>query len=167
MPLNAAGRLVTYGQRLAALSLALLVVGPSVLLVYAWVEVLNNPGYSLVDGYSVGRLPWTAIGIVLALSGSVLGLAFGGLVVAIVGGWWRRLLIAPVGLAAALWWGVAVGVIPLPRFQGPDPVTFAYSLPTAAVLMALLPAALLALLALAPRPPQRPTMRLQPVHPPE
>lgn len=164
-PLDAAGRLVRRGQQLAGLSLALLLVGPSVLLVYAWVEVLNNPGYTLVDGYWIGRVPWTPTGVVLALAGSVLGLGSGSLVVAIVGGWWRRLLILPAVAAAALWWAVALGVLPFPRFRGPDPVTFAYSLPTTAVIMVLLPAAFLALLALSPRPPQRPTTRLRPVHP--
>lgn len=164
-PLDAAGRLVRRGQQLAGLSLALLLVGPSVLLVYAWVEVLNNPGYSLVDGYWIGRVPWTPTGVVLALAGSVLGLGSSSLVVAIVGDWWRRLLILPVAAAAALWWAIAFGVIPFPRFRGPDPVTFAYSLPTTAAIMVLLPAVFLALLALSPRPPQRLTTRLRPVHP--
>ncbi len=166
-PLDAAGRLVRRGQQLAGLSLALLVVGPSVLLVYAWVEVLNNPGYTLVDGYWIGRVPWRPTGVVLALVGSVLGLGSGGLVVAVVGGWWRRLLIVPVTAAAALWWAFAIGLLPIARFHGPDPVTFAYDLPTAAAILVLLPAAFLALLALSPRPPDRPATRLRPVHPPD
>ncbi len=160
-------QLVRRGRQLAGLSLGLLFVGPSVLLVYAWVEVLNHPGYSLVDGYWIGRLPWTPIGIVLALAGSVLAIGSGSVVVAIVGGWWRRLLMVPVAAAAALWWAFAVGLLRFPRFHGPDPVTFAYDLPTTAAILVLLPAAFLAVLALSPRPPDRPTTRLRPVHQPD
>jgi len=160
-------QLVSRGRQLAGFSLALLFLGPSLLVVYAWVEVLNHPGYSLADGYWIGRVPWTPAGIVLALAGSVAGLGSGGLVVAIVGGWWRRMLIVPVAAAAAVWWGLGLGLIPYPRFHGPDPVTFAYDLPTTAAILVLLPAALLALVALAPRPPDRPSSRLRPVHPPD
>jgi len=88
-------------------------------------------------------------------------------VLVIVGGWWRRLLIVPAAAAAALWWALGLGLLPFPRFRGPDPVTFAYDLPTTAAILVLLPAALLALLALAPRPPDRPTARLRPVHSPD
>jgi len=153
------------GRQLAGLALALLFIGPSVLTVYAWVEVLNHPGYSLADGYWIGRLPWTAIGIVLALAGSVAGTAAGVFVVAIVGGWWRRLLIVPAAAAGLLWWGLALGFIPQGDFRGPDPVTYAYSLPTSAAILVGLPAALLALLAVSPRPPANPTTRLRAVHP--
>jgi hypothetical protein len=166
-PMSRSDRLVRRGRQLAGLSLALLFVGPSILLVEAWVEVLNHPGYSLVDGYSIGRLPWTPIGIALALAGAVLALGSGSALVAIIGGWWRRLLIVPVAAAAAIWWAFALGLLPFPRFHGPDPVTFAYDLPTTAAILVLLPGAFLAALALSPRPPDRPTTRLRPLRPRE
>lgn len=143
-----------------------MVVGPAILLVYAWVEVLNNPGWTLVDGYWIGRTPWTPIGLVIALIGGMAGLLSGSVAIAIEGGWWRRALILPAAGAAALWWLTALGVIPYPRFQGPDPVTFAYSLPTTAILLVLMPAALIAALALTPRMQTPPRTRLRPVPPP-
>ncbi|MEP7040476.1 MAG: hypothetical protein ABI864_02770 [Chloroflexota bacterium] len=147
-------RLAAGAHTWARLALGLMVIGPSILLVYAWVEVLNNPGYTLVDGYWIGRLPWTPLGVVISLVGGVAGLAAGSVAIAIDGGWWRRFLIVPCVAAAAMWWLTAIGVIPYPRFKGPDPVGFAYDLPTAAMLMLLMPAALLAALCL--RPPITP-----------
>ena len=127
-----------------------MVVGPSILLVYAWVEVLNNPGLTLVDGYWIGRVPWTPLGLVITLVGAAAGLLAGAVAIAIDGGWWRRFLLVPSLAAATLWWLMALGVIPYPRFEGPDPVTFAYSLPTQTILLLLMPAALLATLCLTP-----------------
>jgi hypothetical protein len=143
--------LASGAHQLARLALALMVLGPSILLVYAWVEVLNNPGLTLVDGYWIGRVPWTPLGLVIALTGGVVGIAAGSGAIATEGGWWRRVLIIPVWGAAALWWLTALGAIPFARFHGPDPVTFAYSLPVTATLLVLMPAALLAALCLTPR----------------
>ena len=157
-------RLDLRARQVARASLALLVLGPSIVLVYAWVEVLNNPGLSLVDGYWIGRTPWTPIGIVVSLAGGVGGLLAGSLAIAIDGGWWRRFLILPAGAAALLWWAIALGFLPYPRFLGPDPVTFAYSLPATAGLLVLMPAALLATICITPRPPSVPRTRLRPVH---
>ena len=159
----AGSRQVAGARQWARISLALLVIGPSVLLVYAWVEVLNNPGLTLVDGYGIGRTPWTPIGIVVALAGAVGGLLSASVAIAIEGGWWRRALLVPAWVAALLWWLTAFGVLPYPRFVGPDPVTFAYSLPSTGALLVLMPAALLAVLALTPRLPSTPRMRLRPV----
>src|SRR3990170_1170451 len=47
-------------RQVSSASLWLMVVGPSILLIYAWVEVLNNPGLSLVDGRA-RRAPVPAI----------------------------------------------------------------------------------------------------------
>lgn len=163
MPDSAAARLASGAHRWARLALALLVIGPSILLVYAWVEVLNNPGMSLVDGYWVRRNPYTAIGVLVSLAGGLAGLIAGSLAIAIEGGWWRRFLVVPSLLAAVLWWGTALGILPFPRFHGPDPVTFAYSLPVAAALLLLMPAALLATLCLTPRMVSAPRTRLRPV----
>jgi hypothetical protein len=54
MPDSAGARLASGAHEWARISIALLVIGPSILLVYAWVEVLNNPGKALVDGYWIG-----------------------------------------------------------------------------------------------------------------
>ena len=158
-----ASHLAAGARQWARLALALMVIGPSILLVYAWVEVLNHPGYTLVDGYWIGRVPWTPLGLVIALAGAVAGLAAGSVAIAIEGGWWRRLLVVPAGAAAALWWLTALGVLPLPRFRGPDPITFAYSLPVTAALLVLMPAALLAALCLTPRMQGTPRTRLRKV----
>ncbi len=163
MPEPASTRLVTGAHQWARISLALSVLGPSILLVYAWVEVLNNPGLSLVDGYWIGRLPWTSLGVVVSLTGGVTGLLAGSVAIAYEGGWWRRFLIVPSAAAAALWWGTSSGVLPYPRFHGPDPVAFGYSQPVIAALLMLMPAALLAALCLTPRMVSAPRTRLRPV----
>ena len=157
-----AWRLAAGARQWARLALALLVIGPSILLVYAWVEVLNNPGYTLADGYWIGRIPWTPLGIVIGLAGAVAGLIAGSVAITIQGGWWRRFLVVPSLAAAALWWLMALGVVQfIPRFKGPDPVTFAYSAPTQAILLVLMPAALLAALCLTPPIVREPGMRLR------
>lgn len=163
MAASADPRFVSGARQWARIALALLVIGPSVLLIYAWVEVLNNPGLSLVDGYWIGRTPWTPIGIVTSLAGAAIGLLAGSVAIAIEGGWWRRALLAPAIAAAALWWLTALGVIPYPRFHGPDPVAFAYDLPSTAALLVLMPATLLAVLALTPPIQRTPRMEMRPV----
>lgn len=167
MPESAGTRLAAGAHQWARISLALLVIGPSILLIYAWVEVLNNPGISLADGYWVGRTPYTPIGIVLSLAGGVFGLLAGSVAIVIEGGWWRRFLVIPALVAAALWWGTALGILPYPNFHGPDPLTFAYSLPVTATLLVLMPAALLATLCITPRIVSAPRTRLRPVQPVE
>jgi hypothetical protein len=154
-----------WALRFAELSLALIVLGVSTLVVLASIEVLNHPGYTLVDGYWIGRLPWTAVGIVLLLTGSAGALLSGALAILVEGGWWRRALILPAWGAGALWWAVAMGLLPYPRFHGPDPVTFAYSAPTTAGLLLLLPGVILAGVAISPRGTPPPTVRLTRVHP--
>jgi hypothetical protein len=163
MPESAGSRLAAGAHPWARLSLALLVIGPSILLVNAWVEVLNNPGLSLVDAYWIGREPWTSIGIVVSHAGGVGGLLAGSVAIVIEGGWWRRLLVVPSLAAGLLWWSFALGVLPYPRFVGPDPVTFAFTLPATAALFVLMPAALLAVLCLTPRMRSTPRTRLRPV----
>lgn len=163
MPDSAGARLASGAHQWARFALALLIVGPSILLVYAWVEVLNNPGLSLVDGYQVGREPYTSAGIVVSLAGGVAGLVAGSVAIAIEGGWWRRFLILPSAVAAVLWWATALGFLPYPDFHGPDPVALAYALPVAAALLLLMPAALLATLCITPRMVRVPSTRLRPV----
>jgi hypothetical protein len=160
-------RLAGGAHQWARLALGLMVVGPSILLVYAWVEVLNNAGYTLVDGYWIGRVPWTPLGLVISLVGATAGLLAGAVAIAIEGGWWRRFLLVPSLGAATLWWLMALGVVPYPRFHGPDPVTFAYTLPTQTILLLLMPAALLAILCLTPPLASEPRTRLRRVPPRE
>jgi hypothetical protein len=155
-----------WSLRLAELSLALIVLGVSTLVVMAWIEVLNRPGYTIVDGYWIGRLPWTPTGIVLLLAGSIGALLAGALAILVEGGWWRRVLILPAWGVAALWWSVAMGLLPYLRFHGPDPVNFAYTEPTTAGLLLLLPAVILAGVAITPRRQPPPAVRLKRVHPP-
>jgi hypothetical protein len=154
-----------WSLRLAELSLTFIVLGVSTLVVMAWIEVLNHPGYTIVDGYWIGRLPWTAVGIVLVLAGAVGTLIAGALAILVEGGWWRRVLILPAWAAAALWWSVAMGLLPFPRFLGPDPVTFAYSLPTTAGLLLVLPAIILGGVAITPPRTPPPSLHLSRVHP--
>jgi hypothetical protein len=139
--------------RLAWTGLASIGLGLSVLLLYAWVEVVNNPGIRLVDGYWIGRVPWTPTGVVLVIAGSLLALVAGTAIVVVRGDWLRRFLLLPIFALPALWWAVALGALPFPRFHPPDPVTFAYSLPETAVLALVLPALAAAALALAPIQP--------------
>jgi len=154
-------RLAAGAHQWARLALALMVIGPSILLVYAWVEVLNNPGFTLADGYAIGRVPWTSLGLVISLAGSAIGLLAGSFAIAIEGGWWRRALVVPSLAAAGLWWLTALGVLPFPQFRGPDPVGFGYDLPTAAILLVLMPATILAALCLTPRMESTPRTRLR------
>jgi hypothetical protein len=161
MTASRSSRLAAGAHQWARLALGLMVVGPSILLVYAWVEVLNNPGLTLVDAYWIGRAPWTALGLLIALTGAVAGLLAGAVAIAIEGGWWRRILLVPSLAAATLWWLMALGVIPYSGFHGPDPLTFAYSLPTQAILLLLMPAALLAILCLTPPLVSEPRTRLR------
>jgi hypothetical protein len=146
------------------MGLAAIGLGLSILLVYAWVEVVNTPGTSLVDGYWIGRVPWTPAGVVLVLAGSLAAVGTAAAIVMVRGDWVRRILVLPVAAVPVLWWATALGVVPFPRFQAPDPVTFAYSLPVTAALGLILPSLAAAALALVPiRPDSRFTM--SPVRP--
>lgn len=138
-------------------------LGISILIGYAWIEYINNPGLSLIDGYWIGRVPWTPAGVVLVLAGSLLTLTAGAGIVLVLGDWMRRLLLIPIVIPPLAWWVTALGVIPFPRFTGPDPVTLAYSLPQAAAVALILPALAVTALALVPLQPDR-SVRLRPVH---
>jgi hypothetical protein len=151
MPESRGARLAAGAHQWARIALALLVIGPSIVLVYCWVEVLNHPGISLADGYAIGRTPWTPLGIVVALAGGVAGIAAGNVAIVIEGSWARRLVALAGTVAAAAWWATALGIFPYAGFRGPDPVTLAYSLPVACLLLALAPAALLSILCLTPQ----------------
>jgi len=150
-------------RRSTWIGLAGIGLGTATLIVLAWVEYLNNPGMGLVDGYWIGRMPWTAIGVGLVIGGASLAVLASALLVALRGDWLRRLLVLPVLAMPLLWWATAVGVLPMPRYRPIDPIALAYSLPETAALALILPALAAAVLAFAPmRPDQRAHMR--PVH---
>jgi hypothetical protein len=151
-------------EQLVWAGLAAVGLGLAVLIVYSWVEYLNNPEISIADGYWIGRVPWTPLGAVLVLAGSTGSLLAGSTAALIRGDWVRRVLLVPVLAMPVLWWLTVLAVIPFPRYVPVDPVTIAYSLPETAAVMLILPALAIAALVFLPiRPDSR--VRLRPVHP--
>lgn len=132
--------------------------GVLVLLGYAFSEVLANPGTSLVDGYWIGRLPWTAIGVDLVVYGSTAAVVVGTLAAWIAGGLLRRAVSLLLLVVAAFWWFVATlpfaGGAPCDPCSpaGPDPLDYAYSVPYSTLLLLGLPAAIAGGAALGRRP---------------
>jgi hypothetical protein len=110
-------------------------------------EGLANPGISLVDGYWIGRVPWTPIGIGLAFGGANAALILASLVVWLAGSWALRWLTLP-GLLAATWWWFITLVLGVPVASGAcceprpqfDLVTRAYSGPDGPAVYILIPA---------------------------
>lgn len=142
----------------AVAGIAAAAIGIAVLAVQATGEVIADPSLSLIDGYWVGRLPWTAIGVDLVVAGSTIAVLAG-----LVGSWLNggrvaRALATVAALVAAFWWAIALmpqpGGAPCTRC-GPataDPITYAYSLPEAAVLLLVVPAIVDAAIAVHSRP---------------
>jgi hypothetical protein len=137
------------------LAVAALVAGMAMLLAYSVVEAIANPGYSLADGYWIGRLPWMGIIEGLIVSGASSSILIGAATVLALGGWLRRLVVLLPLAAAGLWWflawaraGISGGPCvncPAPPF---DPWAYAYSAPELALQMLILPAVVIAVLAL-------------------
>jgi hypothetical protein len=120
--------------------------GVVVLLADSLSEVLADPSLSIVDGYWIGRLPWTAIGVGLVVAGSTLALVSGTFVMWLLGGVFLRILSALAFGAGTIWWVIAfVGVpaggayCPSCPPPGPDPIAVAYSLPESVALLLMLP----------------------------
>ena len=145
------------------LGLLIMLLGLGGLLLNAWVEYLRTPGTTLLDGYWRGREPWTSLGVGTVITGSALALLAALLVALVDGSWIRRILALVAVAASALWWLVAIGAVPLPRYQPVAPITLAYSLPEDAALLLVLPALLAAAVALTPRR-AAPTSRMAPIH---
>ncbi len=142
------------GLWITAVGVAAIAAGLAVLLLDAFSEVLAHPGISLVDGYQIGRLPWTAIGVDLVVLGSTVAVLGGTAASWLAGGALRR-LISVVPLAVAGFWvflaviesgteGAFCATCAQPGF---DPTTVAYSAPEQATLLLILPAAISALIA--------------------
>ncbi len=128
--------------------------GLVVLLLQAVSEVLAEPGLSLMDGYWIGRLPWTAVGVDLAVIGATIAVVFGTATSWLAGGTARRLMSTMALAVAAFWWFLALLPPPQGAFcascppPGPDPMTMAYSQPQTAALLLLFPAAVAGAVAL-------------------
>jgi hypothetical protein len=139
-------RVLRPGRRAIAVGLSAAVAGLAILFAQALSEVLTDPGLSIVDGYWIGRLPWTALGVDLAVVGATVAVVSGTLTAWLAGGVGRRVLTALALVVAACWWLLAMLPPPQGAFcascpaPGPDPITMAYSQPEAAVLFLLLPA---------------------------
>jgi hypothetical protein len=137
------------------LSAVVLLIGLGLALAYSAVESLTNPGYSLVDGYWRGALPWMGIIEALVVGGATAAVIAGTVAVAAGGGWARRAVTMGLAAVAGLWWfsaaagagmsGAACGDCPARAF---DPWAYAYSAPILALQMLILPAATVVLLAL-------------------
>ncbi len=147
-----------------AAGLGAVAAGLLVLLAYASSEVLAHPGISLIDGYQIGRLPWTAIGVDLAVLGATVVIVFGALTIWIGAGWYRRVISVLPLFIASFWWFVAMipwgGAVPCDTCApaGSDPLTFAYSTPEDTFLLLLLPAALIGGLAITTGRRRRPEL---------
>lgn len=152
--------------RLAGIvSMGLAAAGILVLLAYAASEVAADPSLSLEDGYWIGRLPWTPIGVGLIVGGSTLAVVAGVAAVLVAGGNIRRLVALVVALPVIAWWAIAsipsIGVSGAwcgqPTCSPPsfDVITVAYSVPDLAVRLLLIPAAIVTLLAVTARPAAR------------
>lgn len=145
-------------------SLFVIGAGIATLVINAWVEYLTRPGTSMIDGYWMGRLPWTPLGILLVLIGAVGTILAGAAATVVAGSWLRRVLLVAVFPLPVLWWSGALGYTRIARFHAPDPVGLAFSAPQGVALALLLPALAAAMLALAPRMRPEPSSRMARIH---
>ena len=137
--------------------LAATATGLAVLFLCSLREVLADPSMSLEDGYWIGRLPWTAVGVDLVVIGATVTVVAGTVSAWIAGGWIRRSVTALAAGVAGFWWLVTAITSPgesgcvgctAPGF---DPFTIAYSLPQETLLLLVAPAAVIGLAALTTR----------------
>jgi hypothetical protein len=142
--------------------LAALLIGLAVFVFYALSEVVANPGVSLVDGYWIGRLPWTGIAEGFTVVGATATVVLGMATVWMGGVRWNSILALIALAVAGLWWLASIFLAhmlgapcspcePLPF----DPFAYAYSQPENAVILLLVPAAVMAGLAFSARKGQR------------
>ena len=148
-------RLTWWATTMAAAAATL--IGIVVLFGYSLSEVLAHPGFSLEDGYWVGRLPWISIGVDVTVIGATVMVVFG--TVSTFFGRTRLGLVSliPFAIACSFW---VIALIPQPGGvpcesctpRGSEPLTYAYSSPTSTVILLLLPALVVAGLAFTTRP---------------
>jgi len=133
--------------------LAITAAGLVVLFVQARSEVMADPALSLEDGYWIGRLPWTEVGVDLTVIGATVVLVFGAATAWLAGGPIRRVVSALALAIGLVWWLLMMlpppQAVPCPSCppRGPEPLTMAYSQPGFAVQFLLLPAAIAAAVA--------------------
>ena len=156
--LPAVARVLRSAWWATAVGLLVSAAGLVVLFAQAQSEVLADPGLSLVDGYWIGRLPWTAVGVDLTIIGATIAVVFGTLTAWLAGGLIRRVVTALALAVAAFWWFLAMLPPPQGGFcascpaPGPEPITMAYSQPQNAAIFLRHPAAIAGAVALsAPR----------------
>jgi hypothetical protein len=139
------------------LAAAVLVGGLVMALTYSGIESLLNPGYSLVDGYWLGALPWMGLIEGMVVGGATASVLAGTIAVAVRGGWARRALALAAGAVAGLWWLMAVigaglsGAACADCVRAIDPWAYAYSSPVTTLQLLIIPAGIVILLALLPR----------------
>jgi len=148
------------------LTLGLVLAGLADLAITAWVEYLSHPGLSFVAAYHRGRQPWTSLGIGAVIAGTSVAILIGVLLALLEGSWIRRILALAVLTIGLAWWLTALGVLPNPDLEGPDPIGFAFRQVREALIGLLMPAVVAALLVVTPRR-ERPSSRMAPVHPDE
>jgi hypothetical protein len=148
----------TWARRASVIGLALEALGGLAILVASWQGMGLAPGLTLIDGYWVGREPFMGIGTWLLGIGATLTVLAATTAVlasrrlALV----RLLALPPLG-AAAYWWVGAVIFFMVPRSRtgtevsAPDLATAIYSQPDFALLLLVVPSAVLAALATAGR----------------
>jgi hypothetical protein len=165
------GRGLKVGLGLTIIGVGTIAGGIAVLFGYALSEVIANPGISLVQGYWVGRLPWTAIGVDLVVIGSTVAVLFGTASSWLAGDAARRLVSLPPVVVAVAWWLYAAiqssiegAPCMIPQLGTPiaggtvscgpppfDPFAVAYSVPAESILLLVLPAWISAVIALSAR----------------
>ncbi len=147
------------------LGLGVLLLGMVGLLVLAWIEYLKHPGLSITAALALRREPWATLADWGVLAGSLVSLLAGAVIALAIGSWIRRVMVLPVVALPAYWWLTALGALAAPDFQPPDPIGLERMLPLTAAITLLLPAAIMAALAISPRKELPPTSRMSPVHP--
>jgi hypothetical protein len=157
----AMGRALEPAIRVTVGALSAAAFGLVVLFLQALSEVLADPSLSLLDGYEIGRLPWTTVGVGFVVMGATVALVAGTVASWIAGGWVRRVAAGLASVAGAAWWLVAMLPPPGGAYcadcpaPGPEPLTMAYSLPEGALLFLVLPAVVAGALALSRARPRR------------
>ena len=138
-----------------AAALLVLWLGFLVLGAYVVGEMIATPGFSPVDAYWRGRLPWMGIAETLIVIGATACAVLGAATVWRLGGWLRRIVVLPLLLLVAFWWLIGIAglpgggpCLPSPCERPIDPWAVAYSAPESAVLFLILPGIAIALLAL-------------------
>lgn len=134
--------------------------GLAMALAYGTAEAIANPGYSLIDGYWRGALPWIGVVESLVVGGATAGVVIGTTAVVVAGGPLRRLLAVALAAVAGAWWFLAwigAGVSGVPCVgcppAVPDPWAYAYSSPLLTVQMLITPAIVIGWMAAARRVP--------------